>query len=60
MPLAAVADWCWAPEFVDVTELVDDLRRPPNESDWRFLRGIVVLFTFEADICRGTREEDVV
>ena len=42
---------------VDATELVDDLRRPANESDSRFLRGIVV--PFAADAWRGTREDDV-
>ena len=60
-----VCGWsCWAPEFIDVTELVDDLRRPPNESDSRFLRGIVVPFVVAelavaADTWRGTREDVV-
>ena len=49
-----------AAELVDATELVEDLRRP-NESDSRFLRGIVLPFAvaFVADVCRGTREEEV-
>ena len=55
---------CWAPEFIDVTELVDDLRRPLNESDSRFLHGIVVPFVVAelavaADTWRGTREDVV-
>ena len=59
-----VGGWsCWAPEFIDVTELVEDLRRPPNESDSRFLRGIVVPFVvvvaLVADTWRGTREDVV-
>ena len=48
-----------AAEAVDATELVDDLRRPANDSDSRFFRGIVVPFAAGADTWRGTREDDV-
>ena len=53
--------WSWAPELVDATELVDDLRSPPNDIDSRLLRGIVDPFVaaFVADTCRGTREDEV-
>ena len=38
---------------------MDDLRRPANDSDSRFFRGIVVPFAAGADTWRGTREDDV-
>ena len=43
---------------MDATDPVDDLRRPLNEIDSRFLRVLTPLTVeeLEPEICRGTRE----
>ena len=38
---------------------MDDFRRPPNEIESRFFRGIAASFVLGAETCRGTREDDV-